>query len=257
MNFYFVKPSYVGYLKTIDPKVPDVQYAKRNKFLCGVVLDVNGKQYFSPVSSFKKQQRTNFIIEDKNGNAVSSLRLSFMLPIPQEQLSPYVIAQEPDQQYRSLLMQELAYIQAHESEIKQKASDVYAIGNNPSHYLAKNCCDFAKLEREATAAGYQKFLAEQQAGKNGTVSTAPGASAAAASQQAPAAATADPASSIPAAPTDASTASAASGEAPALDQTGAAAASPQLLSMVATIAAQPSAPGAQKQSVKKNEIVNE
>lgn len=184
MDFYFVKPTYVQYLKTIDSRVPDVQYAKRNKFLCGVVFDVNGKQYFSPVSSFNKQQRTNFIIEDKNGKAVGSLRLSFMLPIPREQLSHYVISQEPDPKYRTLLTQELDYIQKHEPKIKQKAAEVYAIGNNPNHYLAKNCCDFARLEREATAEGYQRFLEERQAGVEAeSVPTA--APAAAATEAAP------------------------------------------------------------------------
>ena len=221
MDFYFVNPSYVQYLKTIDPQVPDVQYAKRNKFLCGIVLDVKGKQYFSPISSFNKQQRTNFVIKDKNGNDISSLRLSFMLPIPQGQLTPYQIEQEPDLKYRELLRQEISYIRANEPSIKKKAQEVYSIGNNRNHYLSKNCCDFAKLEREATAEGFAAFLA--------------GSSSGSAASQPAAVQSTDGTEQATAQPTVSS----------------------QLLSMASNIPVAPQSGAAQPQATKKNDNVNE
>lgn len=261
LDFYDVTPSYLDYLRSIDKKVPQNNYASHKKFMCGVFVMLNGQSYLIPVSSsYGKPREFRIITFDRNGGqmTLAALKYSFMIPVPYQYMTKRIIAKEQDRDYKALLRKEIAYIKRNEKTIRSEAQKVYEDVTDPNSQIKKYCCDFEKLEREATAAGYQKFLAEQQAGKNGTVSTAPGASAAAASQQTPAAAAADPASSIPAAPTDASTASAASSEAPALDQTGAAsAASPQLLSMVATIAAQPSAPGAQKQSVKKNEIVNE
>lgn len=164
MDFFYVDSQYIQYLQTIDSKIPNLSYRTRNKFVCGVVFDINGKQYFSPLSSFNKAQRTNFLILDNDGTPISSLRLSFMMPLPSSALTRLVIANETDIKYRRLLNKELSYIQKHEKDIKKKAKKVYEIGTNPNHVLAKNCCDFKKLETEATQEGFAKFLADSLTG---------------------------------------------------------------------------------------------
>ena len=65
LDFYEVNAEYIAYLMRFDAKVPYVDYTAESghdKFLCGIVLSVNGHDYFAPISSFNTPQRTNMII---------------------------------------------------------------------------------------------------------------------------------------------------------------------------------------------------
>ena len=46
LKFYDIDEDYIKFLKTIDKQVPNVKYDSNNKFLCGVVLDINGVKYY-------------------------------------------------------------------------------------------------------------------------------------------------------------------------------------------------------------------
>ena len=50
LKFYDIDENYIQFLKTIDRQVPDVKYDSNNKFLCGVVLEINGVKYYAPIS---------------------------------------------------------------------------------------------------------------------------------------------------------------------------------------------------------------
>ena len=63
LNFYTVDQAYIDELQAIEPKVPNVQYEKHNKFVCGVLFRIHGLDYFAPVSSFTKSQKTSFVIK--------------------------------------------------------------------------------------------------------------------------------------------------------------------------------------------------
>ena len=52
------------------PNTEDNRYGK-TKFLLGVVLAVNGTDYYVPVTSFKAQQKDNFLIRVDNGAITS------------------------------------------------------------------------------------------------------------------------------------------------------------------------------------------
>ena len=47
LKFYDIDENYIQFLKTIDRQVPDVKYDSNNKFLCGVVLEINGVKYYA------------------------------------------------------------------------------------------------------------------------------------------------------------------------------------------------------------------
>jgi hypothetical protein len=76
-----VDADYITYLLKFDSRVPKVDYSAAGayeKFLCGIVLNIHGHDYFAPISSFRTPQRTNIIIKDVNGKDVSSIRFSFI-----------------------------------------------------------------------------------------------------------------------------------------------------------------------------------
>lgn len=155
LNFFTVDPAYVQFLKTAEiedrgftrvPNMDDNSYGK-TKFLLGVVLVVNGTEYYVPVTSFKTQQKDNFLIRVDNGAITSSLRFNYMFPIPKEMVSVRVISTEPDRAYRAFLAQELRYCIKHRDEIQHYAERTYKrvlLGKNPG--LLANSCAFRFLE---------------------------------------------------------------------------------------------------------------
>lgn len=147
LKFYDIDENYIQFLKTIDKQVPDVKYDSNNKFVCGIVLNVNGIKYYAPVSHKTDKQQTNLQIFD-NGILISTIRFSFMIPAFDEVLTykNFKEIAKIDYAYASLLHAEHSYYSYHIKEIQDKALAVYKIGCNKKHKLNYTCCDFKKLE---------------------------------------------------------------------------------------------------------------
>ena len=150
LNFYDVDKEYIKFLKKYEPKVPNVgTYESTNeKFMCGVVLAVNGINYYAPISHMTRPQQTNLIIRDKE-RAISSIRFSFMFPAIDEVLKVKSIKDERkiDSLYADLLLKEYNYCNANIERIMRKAQNVYKMGTNEEHAMYKNCCNFKLLEK--------------------------------------------------------------------------------------------------------------
>lgn len=155
LNFYTISLDYVSYLKKEEEsrrgfsRVPNVDYGdkRKPKFLCGIVLQVNGMDYYVPVSSYKQKKPDNFLIEDRNGRILASLRFNYMFPIPKGLAIERIISKEPDLAYRALLSQELRFCIKNQEQIQKLAARTYRrviLGKDPG--LVKNSCDFVFLE---------------------------------------------------------------------------------------------------------------
>lgn len=156
--FYYVDKNYVNYLYQFDSKVPTLNYDSHDKFFCGVVLTINNIKYYAPVSHDTQKQQTNFLIKHK-GNVISSIKFSFMIPVPDYALTKMDFNEiaKTDNKYADLLRTEYSYCSSHKKEIMAKAASVYRIGINKNHKLNSVCCDFKKLELE-----YMNYLNTQQ-----------------------------------------------------------------------------------------------
>ena len=157
LNFYTADLEYVEYLQNAEQKnrgfsrVPNMTYNDKykQKFLCGIVLQVNGMDYYVPVTSFKQQKPDNFLITADNGQVVSSLRFNYMFPVPKGLLAVHVIANETDRAYRALLAQELKYCIKNQAIIQRLAERTYKrvlLGKDLG--LVINSCDFRLLEQK-------------------------------------------------------------------------------------------------------------
>ncbi|MCL2322762.1 MAG: type III toxin-antitoxin system ToxN/AbiQ family toxin [Oscillospiraceae bacterium] len=159
LDFYQVDANYIAYLLRFDNRVPKVDYSTVNahdKFLCGIVLNVHGHNYFAPISSFRKQQRTNIIIKDDNGKSISSIRFSFMIPVPHGVISIKRIADESSEKYRILLNMELQFCRRNANAIYSRAQFVYnSVTIKKDPFMVQNCCDFNALE--SVCAEYEKL----------------------------------------------------------------------------------------------------
>jgi protein AbiQ len=160
LDFYQVDANYIAYLLKFDNRVPKIDYSAANahdKFLCGIVLNVHSHNYFVPISSFRTPQRTNIIIKDDNGKDISSIRFSFMIPVPPSAVSVKRIADEPSFKYRILLNMELRFCRRNANAIYSRARFVYeSVTVKKDILMVKNCCDFNALE--TACAEYTKSL---------------------------------------------------------------------------------------------------
>ncbi len=147
-RFYDVSEDYIKYLKQFEPKVPNVNYALNSKFVCGIVLNVNGIDYYAPISHTIQKFRTSMLILDKNNNPISSIRFSFMFPALESVLTikDFNIIKKTDPNYAALLQKEYYFCLKNLNDIKKKALSVYKIGCNVNHPMFTNCCNFILLE---------------------------------------------------------------------------------------------------------------
>jgi protein AbiQ len=68
LNFFTVDADYTFYLQKAEQdkrgfsRVPNLAYNKKykQKFLCGIVLQINDVDYYVPVTSYKQQKPDNF-----------------------------------------------------------------------------------------------------------------------------------------------------------------------------------------------------
>jgi len=150
LDFYEISADYIAYLIKFDSKVPYINYSdtgQYDKFMCGIVLTVNGHEYFAPISSFAVQQRTNMVIKNENGKPISSIRFFFMIPVPTGVVTVKSIKDEPSPEYRRLLDLELRYCRKNAKSIHRRAKHIYnTVVNNKDPMMVKNCCDFSKIE---------------------------------------------------------------------------------------------------------------
>ena len=148
LKFYDVDNDYVKFLQLHDRQVPNISYAGNNKFLCGVVLSVNGVDYYAPVSSNTTIYRTSYPIKDSKGAVIATIRFCFMFPAPMSALTVKDFKQlrKTDRLYADLLQKEWNDCRDNAGSIINKALSVYKIGCNKEHKFNYTCCDFKLLE---------------------------------------------------------------------------------------------------------------
>jgi len=156
LSFYDVDNDYISYLKTVEIEargfthVPDMEYDGRQKFLCGVVLEVNGFKYYVPVTSYKQKQSENILIvfEHHTYNKVKgSLRFNFMFPVSDKYITERIIRNEQNITRRMFLNDQLQFCIDNEQLILNQARRTYNIvtkGLNEG--LLDNACMFKLLE---------------------------------------------------------------------------------------------------------------
>lgn len=158
LSFYYVDAKYVSYLQKVETgkrgftHVPNVQYSatRQQKFVVGIVLSINGFNYYAPVSSYKKQQKDNILITvdtDKHTKTKGSIRFNYMFPIPSECLQEIIISNIQDLQNKDLLNKEWKFCIDNETKIRNRAKQTYSkVSNKVSDNIVKNSCDFKLLE---------------------------------------------------------------------------------------------------------------
>lgn len=152
ISFFDIDLAYADHLRTFESKVPYFDYQGKQKFFCGIVLNVIGKEYYAPVSHNTKPYPTSFLIfHPKTGQPLGSIRMNYMFPVPAGTVrkKDFAAIRAQDPKYCDLLVNELQYCRDHEAEILALAAKIYRRGNNPKDYWHQHCCNFSLLEQKS------------------------------------------------------------------------------------------------------------
>lgn len=152
LKIYEISNEYIDFLGQYETKMfhnKTAVQANERKYL-GVVLSVNGMDYFVPLSSYKpkhdKLKESTDLIKIRK---YAVLNLNNMFPAP-AQVCRYVdFSAVQDEKYRSLLLAEYRYIKAVSERIIKNASVVYQhkIRYGNSTALSRRTNNFVELER--------------------------------------------------------------------------------------------------------------
>ena len=151
LKIYEVNPLYIDFLIPYAPQLfQNKQPGQHNerKYI-GIVLIVNGMDYFAPLSCFKAkhEKMKNGLDFIKIGN-YAVINLNNMFPVPNGEYTYVDIPMVKDSQYRKLLMSEYRIIRKLQDKIIKNAAEVYKhkIRKGNTTALAKRCNDFSLLE---------------------------------------------------------------------------------------------------------------
>ncbi|WP_294379086.1 type III toxin-antitoxin system ToxN/AbiQ family toxin [uncultured Clostridium sp.] len=138
LKFYTVDKPYLDFLQYKEKskrgftRVPNHDYDTNEKFVCGVVFEINNRKYYAPMSSYTKKQNENILIEDKHGDVKSSIRFNYMFPVPDEcleykdfNIKPDSMSEDKYNKYKSLLNIEYEFCVKNESKILNRAKRTY------------------------------------------------------------------------------------------------------------------------------------
>lgn len=153
IKIYEADNNYIDYLSKFSEHLfhnSDQNQANSRKYI-GVILNINGLNYFAPLSSFKKKhavmRETVDFIKIKH---YSVININNMFPIPEGLYSYVDISRVKDLKYRSLLLAEYRVIKHSQNKIRKNAKEVYnhKIKNKNATSLARRCNDFLLLEEK-------------------------------------------------------------------------------------------------------------
>ena len=151
IKFYEVNQRYIRYLGSYEEHLfhnKKVTQKNERKYI-GIILYVNGMEYFVPLSSFKEKhkkmkERLDFIkVKD-----YAVINLNNMFPVPVGEYTYVEINKEKDLNYRALLLAEYRYIKGIQGKIRKSAQILYnlKIANQNDSTMLKRCNDFRLLE---------------------------------------------------------------------------------------------------------------
>ena len=134
MKLYSISEKYITYLQKTDSRVLSNHAIKPTRKYLGLKLELNGFNYFLPLSSpdSADYDRNNnprktilpiYRMFDHNKRLLGKILINNMIPVPDSELEYYDIHKETDRKYKTL--KELRIISANKDTIINNAEKLY------------------------------------------------------------------------------------------------------------------------------------
>lgn len=151
--FYEIDARYICFLAQFDQHLFQNAKIAQNfsrKYI-GILFEINGMKYFAPLSSFKdKHKRLSETVDFIKIGDMAVLNLNNIFPVPEGVYSPKDPATEKNQQYKTLLNNEIRIIKQKTVQIINNAKAVYnhKITNDGKSKFSQRCLNFKLLEEK-------------------------------------------------------------------------------------------------------------
>lgn len=153
LSIFEIDSDYINYLSSFEPHLFRNKKITQNftrKYI-GIVLRINGLDYFAPLSSFKPKHKrlsetTDFIKLDN----YAVVNLNNMFPAPMNLCAKVIIKNLQNEHYRNLVRTEYRIIKKKQELIIKNAQAVYShkVNSDGKSKLSKRCNDFTLLEQK-------------------------------------------------------------------------------------------------------------
>lgn len=152
MNLYKADIEYCNYLHYYEPKIPYIENEKENRPFIGVILNVNGKNFFAPLTSPKKKHLIMKNMQDFlkiDSGRLGGINLNNMIPIPSSYLEKIEVEKIKDIKYKNMITNQIKWINLNTLRIQNRARNLYYIISNghANKDLQDRCCNFKLLEK--------------------------------------------------------------------------------------------------------------
>ena len=154
MDFYHISDQYIDFLRQYDKIVPDNKHESRPYL--GIVVQINDIKYYAPFTSPKPKHlkmKNGKDFRKISGGKLGAINLNNMIPVPDVALIPFVINDEQDVKYRSLLQQQYFAVQEDFVNIINIATKLHELiftddKNLRQHdvLIKQRCCNLPLLE---------------------------------------------------------------------------------------------------------------
>lgn len=156
LRIFRVTEEYVEYLRTFDDQVHKHDDKKNTTPYLGIVLNINGFDYYAPMTSPKAKHKhmndSYDFIKIKNGS-YGAINLNNMIPILKGELIEFDISTLTDEFKKNIFQNQAGFIRRNSKYIQDTAEILYnMIINdkiNKEEKLVARCCNFKLLEEKS------------------------------------------------------------------------------------------------------------
>ena len=167
LELYKADLDYCNYLYNYDNKVPMLFNNKENRPFIGVVLCVNGLNFFAPLTSPKEkhalmENQKDFIKIDDG--KLGGINLNNMIPIPTRYLQEIYLEDIEDIRYAKMMYMQIKWINQNKLRIENKARNLYFLITQKlaEEKLLNRCCNFKLLESKCYEYMYSNYIGEEE-----------------------------------------------------------------------------------------------
>ena len=152
MKFYYIKNSYIDFLRQYDSRV---LYNKNEaRPYIGIVFEINGIKYYAPLASPKAKHmymKNGLDFRKIDAGKLGAINLNNMLPVPDSALMMIHISDIADEKYRRLLNEQYEWLLRDFDNVRRTAAKLRRLFDETdvSGYkrsIKSRCCDFVLLE---------------------------------------------------------------------------------------------------------------
>ena len=153
LNIYEIDPDYISYLSGFEEHLFRNKKISQNfnRKYVGIVLSINGFDYFAPLSSFKeKHKRLSETLDFIKIGQYAVINLNNMFPASIKSCKQINFNEIQNLSYKNLLRSEYRIIRRKASLILNNANEVYhhKLINDGKSKLSQRCNDFKLLEEK-------------------------------------------------------------------------------------------------------------